>query len=155
MKRRHIRNTFPQTICPFSGVVAPLQVSRLINLRCRKSFGSHTGEFIYGYADDIELLLMQKGFENLNSIEYSSFLKEIESNITSYSAPMRPKMSDEQLMKYIKSRHVQSSSELQSWFNYLNSQYDINLKSLRDAVPSPDSDDVPDASSGSSSGSSE
>lgn len=155
MKRRHISNSYPQSIRPFMGCMCPFQVSRLVNLRCRKMLGSSTGETIYGYADDIELLLMQRGFDNINSLEYSAFLKDIESNMASYSAPTRPKMTDEQLMSYIKSRHIQSASELSSWFNYLNSQYDINLKSLRDVVSSSNSDDSPDSDTSGSSATSE
>lgn len=125
MKRR-IKKQSCDSLCKFfSGCVSPMQKSTLVSLRCRKSIGSSTGETFYGYADDIELLLMQRSFENINSLEYATFLKQVESNMSTYVAPNRPKMSDEQLMSFIKSRHIQSASELQSWMDYLTSRYDI------------------------------
>lgn len=125
MKRRIKKQSSEPCCTSFLGCVSPMQKATLVNLRCRITKGSSTGETIYGYADDIELLLLQRSFENINSLEYATFLKQVESNMSTYVAPNRPKMTDEQLMSYIKSRHIQSASELQSWMDYLTSRYDI------------------------------
>lgn len=125
MKRRIIKQSSDSFCKSFSGCVSPMQKANLVSLRCRKSVGSSTGETFYSYADDIELLLMQRSFDNINSLEYATFLKQVESNMSTYVAPNRPKMSDDQLMSFIKSRHIQSASELQSWMDYLTSRYDI------------------------------
>lgn len=42
---------------------------------------------------------------------------------------LRSKLSDEQLMSTIKSKHIQTSSELSSWSNYLNNLYTSSYNS--------------------------
>ncbi|MBS5540598.1 MAG: hypothetical protein KHX52_09740 [Phocaeicola plebeius] len=50
-------------------------------------------------------------------------------------------MSDLQLGSFIKSRYIQSRSELLSWSGYLESQYP--MKSVQASAPAPDA--VPDS----------
>lgn len=65
-------------------------------------------------------------------------------------ASLRSKVSDSDLNKFIKSRYIQSKSELMSWSGYLMNEYDVSqdelkayIQSLQSQTPSPDKLDNP------------
>lgn len=106
-------------------VQSPITIRNYNDLRIHEFKGSSTGEIVHGYYDDIALLLMQKKYDKVNSLEYQSFMKDFTLNVSNVRKPVKPKMSDEQLMKYIKGKNCQSASEVSAWFDYISSQYDI------------------------------
>ena len=131
MFARNKRTTVPFSNCvcsPVLSVTVPITI-RSFDTMCHEYFkGSHTAEIIHAVVDDIHLLLMQKDFEARYPLEYRNFVESM--SVASRSTLVKsklPKMSDKQLMSYIKSRHIQQPSELRAWYNYLSSQYDIQL----------------------------
>lgn len=160
MFARKKRTIVPVSDCKFNPVVSvtvPI-IMRSFDTMCHEVFkGSHTSEIVHAVVDDIHLLLMQKDFESRYPLEYRNFVESMSQSSKSTLVKSKlPKMSDNQLMSYIKSRHIQQPSELRAWYNYLSSQYDIELdaynKAQKDAAdsvkPSASSSDVssPDSS---------
>ena len=92
--------------------------------------------------DDIYMLFNQKRLDRMSSAALSSWLQST-STYDSGLANLRSRMSDLQLGSFIKSRYIQSRSELLSWSGYLESQYP--MKSLQ--VPGPGPDTVLDSDS--------
>lgn len=128
---KHVFDTVPLSdckSCPATSVTVAVQPPIAGNLCYMEFFGSSTGEKITSPIDDIALLLMQRSFEKINSPEYQNFLKNVLTQLDNVKQVSKPKMDDNQLLSFIKSRHIQSASELQSWMSYLSSQYEL-LKS--------------------------
>lgn len=90
--------------------------------------------------DDIYMLFNQKRLDRMSSAALSSWLQST-STYDSGLANLRSRMSDLQLGSFIKSRYIQSRSELLSWSGYLESQYP--MKSVQASAPAPDA--VPDS----------
>lgn len=106
-------------------LIVPVEVRKYNSMTVHEFVGTHTGERVLGHADDVYLLLMQKNYDKINNLEYQSFLKDFSLSASTVKSVNKPKMSDNQLISYIKSRHIQSASELQSWMSYLCGKYDI------------------------------
>ena len=70
-------------------------------------------EVITRYHSDVELVLSQTRLDNAS-------LQAIISSWRSSSGQDTSRYTDEQLISHIKSRHLQSASEIQSWLNYLD-----------------------------------
>lgn len=66
--------------------------------------------------NDIYLLFNQERLNLLGSDAVNSFLKTLN---TSSAPSLTSGLSDDALFQFIKSRHIQSMSELQSWSQYL------------------------------------
>lgn len=92
--------------------------------------------------DDIYMLFNQKRLDRMSSAALSSWLQST-STYDSGLANLRSRMSDLQLGSFIKSRYIQSRSELLSWSGYLESQYPMKFAQ----VPGPGLDTVPDSAS--------
>lgn len=90
--------------------------------------------------DDIYMLFNQKRLDRMSSAALSSWLQST-STYDPGLANLRSRMSDLQLGSFIKSRYIQSRSELLSWSGYLESQYP--MKSVQASAPAPDA--VPDS----------
>lgn len=118
--------------CPSGDCVVPVNYPTYRSLCINEIKCSHTGETAYSYADDIQLLLMQKNYMANSPYDYSQFIASMSKNTV--KPVSKPKMTDKQLLSYIKSRHIQSPSELQSWLNYLSSRYDIVKSDVKSTV---------------------
>lgn len=70
-------------------------------------------EVITRYHSDVEIVLNQQRIDNAS-------LQAIISTWRTSSGQDTSRFSDEQLISNIKSRHLQSASEIQSWLNYLD-----------------------------------
>lgn len=92
--------------------------------------------------DDIYMLFNQKRLDRMSSAALSSWL-QVTSSYDSGLANLRSRMSDAQLGSFIKSRFIQSRSELLSWSGYLESQYPMESVQTSDSG----SDTVPDSAS--------
>ena len=140
-------------INPSPRLVVPVEIKHYNDLRCHVVHGDKDGVDALGYADDIHLLLMQKNFEKVNSMEYRNWLKEFTMNQSTLKQSSKPKMSDDQLLSFIKSRHCQSASEVSSWMTYLSKQFELvkdtadkaksQLDELRTPAPASDPDPAP------------
>lgn len=145
----------------YTTVQAPMTLRKYNDLRIHEFKGSSTGEIVHGYYDDVALLLMQKKYDKVNNLEYQSFMKDFSLNVSNVRKPVKPKMTDDQLFKYIKAKNCQSASEVSAWFDYISSQYDIvkseydenvrKIKEVRERESSSLGD--PGSSSGDSAGS--
>lgn len=83
--------------------------------------------------DDIYMLFNQRRLDRMTSAALSSWLQST-SSYDSGLANLRSRMTDEQLGSFIKSRFIQSRSELLSWSSYLESQYPVKSVQVSDSV---------------------
>lgn len=81
------------------------------------------------YHTDVDLVLNQKRIDE-------SMIASIVQGWRSTSPTDTSKYSDEQLISSIKSRHLQSASEIQSWLNYIDSQAGNIIDDIRENQPS-------------------
>lgn len=85
--------------------------------------------------DDIYMLFNQRRLDRMTSAALSSWLQAT-SSYDSGLANLRSRMTDEQLGSFIKSRYIQSRSELLAWSSYLESQYPVVSSSAPAPAPS-------------------
>lgn len=91
------------------------------------------GETITRHHTDVDLVLNQKRIDD-------SMLASIVQGWRSSTPTDTSKFSDEQLISSIKSRHLQSASEIQSWLNYIDNQAGNiigEMKSTQPTEPAP------------------
>lgn len=75
------------------------------------------------YMSDVYILLNQKRLDKMSLDLFSNYLDSISSMPQSDGlSQLRGKVSDSDLLKFVKSRYIQSQSELQAWAKYLTSQ---------------------------------
>lgn len=91
-------------------VIDPLLFREVVS-----SDGTKEVEFV----NDIYLLFDQKRLNSIGSEAVQTFLNSLNTNSNSQIQDIRKTFSDDQLISFIKSRHIQSPSELQTWLNYL------------------------------------
>lgn len=81
------------------------------------------------YHTDVDLVLNQKRIDD-------SMISSIVQGWRTTSPTDTSKFSDEQLISSIKSRHLQSASEVQSWLNYIDAQAGNIIGELKSSQPS-------------------
>lgn len=86
------------------------------------------GEIITRHHTDVDLVLNQKRIDD-------SMIASIVQGWRTTSPTDTSKFSDEQLISSIKSRHLQSASEIQSWLNYIDSQAGNIIDEIRQNQP--------------------
>nr|DAH54216.1 MAG TPA: hypothetical protein [Microviridae sp.] len=76
------------------------------------------GSSVRGYriVSDISLIFDQKRLDSLSSDSIRSWLNTLQGGT---SEPALSGLSDNQLMMFVKSRHIQSPSDLKAWSDYL------------------------------------
>ena len=79
------------------------------------------GSTAISYSDPIYLLFNQQRLEKNGSFAIQQWLQSLQSSSSSQLSQLRSKCSDEDLISMIKSRHIQSPSELKSWLDYCSS----------------------------------
>ena len=90
-------------------------------------------EVVTRHHTDVDLVLNQKRIDD-------SMIASIVQGWRTNSPTDTSKFSDEQLISSIKSRHLQSASEIQSWLNYIDSQAGNiidEMKQNQSSEPSP------------------
>lgn len=70
---------------------------------------------------DIDLLFNQQRLDNLGIDQINNWLSSLSS---SQSSAIKGKYSDNELISFCKSRHIQTPQELLNWSEYLTSQYE-------------------------------
>lgn len=113
----------------------------------------------YQITNDVCLLFNQRRLENLGIDTARDWLSDVQGRL---SQPLKeaPNLTDNQLMDFIKSKHIQSPSELLSWSKYLDDQaaqlkqkeedestFTENLKKLRAKIFGTSDDKKDDAKS--------
>lgn len=94
-------------------------------LRSEQKLGD---EVITRHFTDVDLVLNQKRIDD-------SMLATIVQGWRSSSPTDTSKFTDEQLISSIKSRHLQSASEIQSWLNYIDAQAGNIIDDIRQNQP--------------------
>lgn len=98
------------------------------------------------FVDDVYMLFNQQRLDRMTNAALSTWLQNT-SRTDSQLASLRSRMTDEQLGSFIKSRYIQSRSELLAWSGYLESQYpEVSVPSSAPSDPAP-SDPAPSGSS--------
>lgn len=92
--------------------------------------------------DDVYMLFNQQRLDRMTNSALSTWLQNT-SRTDSQLASLRSRMTDEQLGSFIKSRYIQSRSELLAWSGYLESMYpEISVPAPAPSDPAP-SDPAP------------
>lgn len=101
------------------------------------------------YYSDVYVLLNQKRLDKMSLDIFSNYLDSISSSSQSDGlSQLRGKVSDSDLLKFVKSRYIQSRSELLAWSQYLTfqaAQLGQDIKEYIDSVTPKPSD--PESSS--------
>ncbi len=93
---------------------------------------------------DIDLLFNQQRLENLGIDQINNWLSSLSSSQTS---ALKGNYSDEELIAFCKSRHIQSAQELLNWSEYLTTQYKKIKLDVQEQQEQIVPTSVPDASS--------
>lgn len=111
-----------------------------------EEFESVTGSPAYRNTTDVSLLFNQQRLDRMTLENFSAYLDKIPTASFSPLAAVRQKMSDKELLQFVKSRYIQSKSELMAYAAYLMSESDQIRESLNaasDPAPDPASDPAP------------
>ena len=104
----------------------------------------HCDSFGVKFVSDVYLLLNQKRLDKMSLAALTEYFNQQPQ--TSPLNNIRSKMSDKQLHMFVKSRYIQSLSELQSWYEYLDQNASqlvdeavsvVKMKEQQPASPAP------------------
>lgn len=95
------------------------------------------------YVNDVYILLNQKRLDRMSVEAFSSYLDSISDMSTSSFSELRKNVGDKELLQFVKSRYIQSRSELMAWTSYLTSQMKNVNQAASDFVESQKSVDSP------------
>lgn len=87
---------------------------------------------LFNVSRDIKLLLSQEKFNNLSIDALKEYFATHSDNTTIQN--LRAKCADEDLLKMCKSRYLQRTSELQSYFDYLESNFDAEYRNITNII---------------------
>lgn len=91
---------------------------------------------------DLYLLFDQKRLSSIGADAARSFIDSLNASQNSQLAEIRSKMTDEQLIKFVKSRNIQSLSELQNWYDYISANMDDLATTAKEVAASATSEPV-------------
>lgn len=115
-------------------VPSPIEKMNFVELPC-----VHSVHPAVHYRTDVYALFHMEDLTRMELTKLSQFLEGAGKSASSLRA-VREKMSDSQLRQFIKSRYIQSPSELLRWSSWLNDNYQIELdrinKELAEKDPS-------------------
>lgn len=115
----------------------------------RKECTLTNGVICQQFTSDVYLLFHQQNLSSMSQVALSQWLEKTSQHSSSL-ASLRSKMSDKQLGAFIKSRYIQSPSELLRWSNYLEANYQSIIDSLPvepapEPVPEPTPEPAPES----------
>lgn len=97
-----------------------------------------TGETYSVFHDDIYMLFNQNRLSRiLSPNDLVAYINSLDK-----STHTLPKMTDEQLFQFIKSRHIQSPAELLAWSQYLNDNYSEIISEIEGGVDNAETSSV-------------
>ena len=123
-----INNPIPDIIAYYDSItplvptssIRPVQSFVTDEFRIEESYDDN-GEIAYHVCSDVNLLLQQNEFLSRHP-ECAEQLAQLSSFKSSPADALKKTLPDSQLMKYIKSRHIQTPSELKAWGEYLEKE---------------------------------
>lgn len=90
-----------------------------------KSVSQHTGEDIVHFVDPIHILFNQQRIQNQMGIEaLRQYIDSLRNQKNDPLAELRKQCSDDDLLQMVKSRHLQSPSEIMAWSRYVKANMD-------------------------------
>lgn len=92
--------------------------------------------------DDVYMLFNQQRLDRMSSAALNQWLQN-SSRTDPQLASLRSRLTDAQLGSFIKSRYIQSRSELLAWSNYLESQYPELQAPSSEPSPEPSPEPAP------------
>lgn len=92
------------------------------NFYIQENVSPHSEHKSIAIVDDVYMLFNQQRLDRMTGAALSDWLSRT-SQTDSQLASLRSRMTDDQLGSFIKSRFIQSRSELLAWSSYLESQY--------------------------------
>lgn len=98
------------------------QPSLVTSFYKEESVSSETGEAIVEYHDPIYMLFNQERLSKLGAGAVELWLNQMNQSRANPLAELRKECSDEDLVTMIKSRHLQSPSEILSWSRLMTSK---------------------------------
>lgn len=105
------------------------------------------------YRTDIYMLFNQQRLDRMTLSQLTDYLDN--QTPTSGMSQLRSKMKDEQLHQFIKSRYIQSPSELMAWSEYLSSEFERGVadaqKQIKDSHDNEENNQTASSSASSSS----
>lgn len=105
------------------------------------TFKSPDGQVVNFRNNDVTLLFNQQRLSGLGTDTVNAWLKSIAPASDSLS-DLRKKCSDTDLLKFCKSRYIQSASELLAWSQYLDASGSSIIKELNASSQSSDETEV-------------
>ena len=88
----------------------------------QENLSPHSEHKSIAIVDDVYMLFNQQRLDRMTGAALSDWLART-SQSSSQLSSLRSRMTDAQLGSFIKSRYIQSHSELLAWSSYLESQY--------------------------------
>ena len=113
-----------------SSFYQPSQVDEFLMRKHLNPDGTHSVRM----TSDIYMLLNQKRLDRLSQAALIDHFNQMSVTNSSLTA-LRKKCTDEQLVSLVKSRYIQSPSELLAWSQYLNTLTDDALQSVIQSQP--------------------
>lgn len=84
-----------------------------------------TGEVTHSHIHPLYMLFNQERLNRLGDGAVQSWLKQLDAAGNTAYSEVKKKISDDDLLSLVKSRHIQQPSELESWLNHLNERADV------------------------------
>lgn len=85
------------------------------------------------FVDPIIILFNQERLDNLGTMGITAFLDSLQQR-ESFLSDLRSKVSDDDLLTMIKSRHLQSPSEITVWCRYIENNVEAFNKEVQELV---------------------
>lgn len=116
--------------------VTNLRQPSLVEDFYKQSFSAPHGSCdAVAFRTDVYMLFNQDRLDRMTQSQLSTWLDN--QAPTDGLISLRNQLSDSQLHQFIKSRYIQSPSELKAWSSYLESEYGSELSKLQPAEPTP------------------
>lgn len=90
-----------------------------------KGVCSETGVESHSFCHPLYMLFNQERLNRLGDGAVQMWLKQLDAANNSAYSEIKKKLTDEQMLQLVKSRHIQHPSELEQWLNYLNERADL------------------------------
>ena len=116
------------------------------NFYIQENVSPHSEHKSVAIVDDVYMLFNQQRLDRMTGSALSDWLART-SHTSNQLASLRSRMTDEQLGSFIKSRFIQSRSELLAWSSYLESQYPELVAESSAELPAESSAELPAESS--------
>lgn len=93
------------------------------------------------YRNDVYLLFNQKRLDKMTLQAFSEYLDSMPTTSNDGLSELRSKVSDADLLKFVKSRYIQSRSELLAWSQYITANYAQAQQEVKDYLAQQQADE--------------